>query len=184
MLRTFFNAFAEIMLGAVLLDVLAVNVTNAGAVQSAATGARGIGSLVAFGLGLLVYRPGISEPVIPDRTVIALTAVCPLALAFAATFLPPGTPVPGAVLSQRSSLPALCLVMLQITFLWAGLKTLVSDEVWLPMLAGLPVASALIIGAISAWTRHRRRREWDLMVEVSHLPIVPVRGGPDPRAFV
>ena len=85
-------SFSELLLGACLMDYAHKDLRNAGAVQAAATAARFSGSATATLLGFLLYpceKENGSDPIFFDsRTLIALTALCPLLLAIISPLLP------------------------------------------------------------------------------------------------
>lgn len=162
--RSLFNAFAEMMLGGYMLQVARQHSGNVGCVQSAVVAMRGVGSLVAFCVGIPLYSVGAAHQ-LADGTVIAATAAVPLLMLVVAlvgslpaepTLRGPNVAaVPASKLSDYGA--STTVVLCQLLMLWAGLQNLVPYAVWFPTLLALPVSILLIVASLLWWWTGRQR---------------------------
>lgn len=148
--RAFFNAFTELMLGIFLVDVAGKDIGNAGKIQAIASGARYLGGFVAYLSGLGLYSCDSSSQALSNSTIIALTAIFPIAMLLCSLTLheEPQAPQlrprpPGA--SRWNGLAFFLLVLLsQAFFILVGMQSLLPFQLWWLLLVGL--AAAVLVG--------------------------------------
>ncbi len=144
-LRTFSNAFAELVLGTVMLDGLEGRRDRAGAVQAWVTGARYAGTLAAYLLSLVFYNCNTdgTQHRLTNRHVIAINAVLPVLSLLVTVLWLPETRVAQPQARRQAALTPVSVqgvgatVMLQLIFLWVGLRSLFSTSLWIAVLATL-----------------------------------------------
>lgn len=177
LLRAMCNAFAELMLGAILVSYARCGGGgSATTLQAAAVSCRFAGTVFAALVGLLIYPCGVHQHRLSNRAVIGLTAIFPASVALlsfllpeqrdAATEQPAATqsvtpPTAGVDLVAETKLAAkhkvailfILVLPLQAAVLWgqACSRTscvLVSPEAWLTTLYVLLVTALLLPAAV------------------------------------
>lgn len=174
LLRAICNAFAELMLGAVLVShACGANGRSPTSLQAGATSCRFAGTCFTSLVGLFLYPCGTKRRRLSDRTVISLTAFFPAAAALLSAILSDErtTTLPmrrSAIMGGRWPgdwlvMAALVVVPIQAAVLWAqacspSSCSLVSVAVWERTLCCL-IILALLLPSITALTIHSAQRK-------------------------
>ena len=139
------QACTETCLGARLADVVASGV-GAGRAQAEATAARWLGTFLAAGVGLVLYRCDHAIP--PPATAFLAAAACPLVgvvVALAAADTTPVTP------TRDAQSPVPLLIAVQVACAWVSAKGALSTNIWRVSGGGLFIL--IFVGALVCYRR-------------------------------
>jgi hypothetical protein len=169
-LRAGFTSFAELMLGALLIEVVHKDPVNAGSIQSLAITVRSLGSMSAMVCGLAFYTCESTTTPAAAKRIIATAGLFPLLNVMFACFLGANAKnkhlketASKTVAGEHDKKVVLFMLLCQAVFIWIGLKSFigqswfVEDGDWWHILAGMIAFIALMVLLCAAYMK---RKTW------------------------